>query len=104
LNSQKKIQTTHQFHGTGTRRDMAESSDPAICSLKSQAAQHLYALFISSFRYPIRNPFNIECIIDRKLTVLMSDCAKLQLAHPLQSLSYARPTPGPIARSATCPP
>jgi hypothetical protein len=66
--------------------DAAASSNPAICSVKSQAAQHLDALFSSSPRHPIRNPFNIECIIDSKLTVLMHRCAERQLAHPLQSL------------------
>jgi len=56
----------------------------ADCLLEMQAAQDFYASFCSSRSDPVRNPFNIECIIECKLTVLMIGCAKGQLARPLQ--------------------
>jgi hypothetical protein len=49
-----------------------------------QAAQDFYASFCASDFDPVRNPYKIECIIDRKLTVLMRRCAKHRLARPLQ--------------------
>jgi hypothetical protein len=56
----------------------------ALCPLEMQAAQHFYASFCSSISNPVRNPYNIECIIDGKLNVLILGCAKGQLARPLQ--------------------
>jgi hypothetical protein len=54
------------------------------CSREMQAAQDFYASFCGRHFDPVRNPFKIECIIDRKLTVLMIGCAKGRLARPLQ--------------------
>jgi hypothetical protein len=75
-----------------------------LCSMEMHGAQDLYAFFFGKVLDPVKNPIIIECIIECKLTVLMIRCAKPQLAHPLQSLRRARPTPGTITRSGTCQP
>jgi hypothetical protein len=63
-------------------RVLVPSSD--FCLLEKQRAQDFYASFCARYFDPVKNPFNIECVFDGKLTVLMIGCAEGQLARVLQ--------------------
>jgi uncharacterized repeat protein (TIGR04044 family) len=68
-----------------------------------QAAQDLYASFCGSLHHPVRNPYNIDWIIDSKLTVLMIGCAEGQLARRLQYSRGAGPEPGAKPKECNMP-